>query len=300
MPVAAPAEKQVRIVIDDSAVKDSEIGRRSLTRNLLLVVVGALLGVAAGFGVGNTVADNRQYELAARDREEIHARVTKVSATLDAARTSLKAAVDATQGGPGKQAHVDYKAIGDLVALPKPFNAGEFSRRRYLAFSTTAVDALFDYYNSINLLWSKFETLGARTAGPAAREALDKSAQAGDQLVTQEFGVVVSKVQDQFVGGLVVLRPKTEAPGVALVSTRTGAREVERKVFSGQDDFAGSTDHYVVFVDKARSMGVLGAGATLFGQVRADLVDAQKLLDRIVETQGRLSAELEKSATPSE
>lgn len=304
-PVAAPVEKQVRIVIDDSAVKDSEIGRRSLIRSLVLIAIGLIGGVAAGFMVGNTSADRKQYRMAVDDGKAIYATIGDVSKTLEAARTSLKAAVDASAGGPGKQARVDYKAIGELVALEKPLSAGAFSRRRYLAFPTPVVDDLFEYYNGINLLWSKFELLGNRTSGTAAREALDKAAQAGDQLVSQDYGVVVTKTENAFAGGLVVVRPKPAAEGggkkdevpVALVSLRPGSREVERRMFLGQEDFAASPDHYVIVVDKARSMGILGSGASLFGQLRGELVDAQKLVDKLTEQQGRLLKELGKIAT---
>ena len=306
MPVAAVEDRKVRIVIDDTAVKDSEIGRHSNIRNGVLIGIGLLLGVVGGFGVGNTHSERTQYNLAVQDGKLIYGRISEVSKVLETARASTKTAVEASQGGPGKQAHVDYKAVGDLVALEKPFSAGEFSRRRYLAFPTSVVDDLFEYYNNVNLLWGKFAALGNRTAGTAARDALDKSAQAGDQLVSQVYGMVVTKTDNAFVGGMVVVRPKAaegdkgkeskdEAP-VVLVSSRAGSREVERRVFVGQADFAEKPDNYVVVVDKARSMGLLGAGASLFGQLRADLVETQVLLDKTTEIQGRLIKELGKIA----
>jgi len=49
MPVAPVEDRQVRIVIDDTAVKDAEIGRHSNLRNGVLIGVGVLLGVVAGF-----------------------------------------------------------------------------------------------------------------------------------------------------------------------------------------------------------------------------------------------------------
>jgi hypothetical protein len=311
MPAAPVEDRKVRIVIDDTAVKDAEIGRHSNVRNGVLIAVGLLLGLAVGFGVGNTGSERKQYNFAVQDGKLLYGRIGDVSKVMETARASLKTAVEASQGGPGKQAHVDYKAVGELMALEKPFSAGEFSRRRYLAFPTAVVDDLFEYYNNVNLLWGKFATLGNRTAGSAARDALDKSAQAGDQLVTQVYGMVVTKTDNAFVGGMVVVRPKPadaeadskakgkepkdEAP-IALVSSRAGSREVERRMFVGQPDFAEKPDNYVVLVDKARSMGLLGAGASLFGQLRADLVEAQALLDKTIEIQGRLIKELGKVA----
>jgi hypothetical protein len=51
-----------------------------------------------------------------------------------------------------------------------------------------------------------------------------------------------------------------------------------------------------MLVDKARSMGTLGTSANLFGQLRGDLVDAQGLINKTSEIQGRLITELQKVA----
>ena len=181
---------------------------------------------------------------------------------------------------PGRQAHVDYKAIESLRAMKQPFSAEEFSRRRYLAFSPAVVDALFSYYNNINLLWKKFEVIANKTTGDRAHEALDKSAQAADSLLAADYGVVVSKSGDAFGGGLVIVRPKPVDPNekkdekaakgkgkdkkdedtapIMMVSSRDGGREVERKLYNGQTDFADKSGDYVLLVDKAHSMGTLG------------------------------------------
>ena len=95
--------------------------------------------------------------MALRDGQDIYARIDAVSKSLEVAQGHLRTAVEASQGGPGKQASVNYKAIEDLRAMERPFSAGEFSRRRYLAFPTPVVDDLFEYYNNINQLWDKFE-----------------------------------------------------------------------------------------------------------------------------------------------
>lgn len=309
---AAPAqamEKRVKLVIDDSAVKDAEIGRTSATRNIVLVVVGIGLGLAAGFGLGSTGAERKQYNMAVRDGKDIYKRIDEVSKSLDVASGHLKSAVSASQGGPGKQAGVDYKAIADLRAMERPFSAGEFSRRRYLAFPTPVVDDLFEYYNGINLLWDKFEVLAAKTAGDRAKEALDKSAKAADELISTNYGVAITKAGDSFVGGLVVLRPKPPEAGakpkegeppMVLVSSREGGREVERVLFMGQNDFLEKYDNYVVSVDKGRSMGTLGGAANLFGQLRGELTSTQALMDRTLEVQGKLIKELGKVAALEE
>jgi hypothetical protein len=323
MAPAAVAEKKVRLVIDDSAVKDAEIGRKSTTRNLVLVAVGAGLGLFFGFGVGSTGAERKQYTMAVRDGKDIYQRINDVSKSLDQAKASLRKVVEGSQGGPGRTAHIDYKAIEELVAIKQPFSAGEFSRRRYLAFPTSVVDDLFEYYNNINIIWNKFQVLNAKTAGDRAREALDKSAQSADQLLSAEYGVVVTKTGDAFAGGVVVARPKpADAAGDAkakeakpakakgkgkkeeddktqlmLVSSRDGGREVERKLFTGQPEFSDKAGDYVIMIDKGHSMGTLGVAANLFGAFRGELMDAQTLLDKTMEIQGRLVKELGKVAT---
>jgi hypothetical protein len=312
------AEKKVRLVIDDSAIKESEIGRKGSTRNMILVVVGLGLGLFAGFGIGSTGADRGQYNMAVRDGKDIYTRVNDVSKTLDEAAGYLKAAVEASQGGPGRQAHVDYKAIESLRAMKQPFSADEFSRRRYLAFSPAVVDALFGYYNNINLLWKKFEVIANKTTGDRAHEALDKSAQAADSLMAADYGVVVSKSGDAYGGGLVIVRPKPVDPNekkdekaakgkkdkkdedtapIMMVSSRDGGREVERKLYNGQTDFADKSGDYVLLVDKAHSMGTLGQSANLFGALRGDLVEAQGLMAKTMELKGQLVQELGKIAT---
>ena len=309
----AVVEKKVRLVIDDSAVNDSEIGRKGAARNIVLVVIGLGLGLAAGYAVGGVGAERNQYNMAVRDGKDIYAEVNKVSKALETARGKVREALEASQGGPGRQAKANYQAIEALVALERPFGAGQFSRRRYLAFPTPVVDDLFAYYNNINLLWDKFAALGARTAGQPARAALDKSAAAADELIASEYGLVVAKAGEDFVGGVVVIKRKPEGeepaekpkgkkgedeekkPGVImLVSSREGGQEVERTLFTGQEDFLEKYGDYVIGVDKARSMKTLGTSANLFGQYRADVAELNGIMEKTAEIQGRLIKELGK------
>jgi hypothetical protein len=314
---AAPGtftEKKVRLVIDDSAVKEDEIGRKSNTRNIVLVVIGLALGIAVGFGVGSTGAERKQFSMAVRDGKDIYAKVTAVGKTVDTAKASLKKAVETSQGGPGKTAKIDYASIEALVGLKHPFSADEFARRRYLAFPTATVDALFEYYNNINVLWKRFEALGAMTAGERKREALDKAALAADQLMASEYGLVLSKNGDLMAGGIVIVRAKPADDAAAaekdkkkeddekaapkvLVSSREGGREVERELYTGQEDMAEKFDQYVIMVDKGRSMAQLGGAANLFGELRGELMETQGLMERTLELQGRLTKELGQIAT---
>ncbi|MDD9939125.1 MAG: hypothetical protein OXT09_36390 [Myxococcales bacterium] len=297
------------LVIDDSAVKDDEIGRQARSRNFILVGMGILVGAAVGFGIGSTGATRDQYNMAVADGKDIYAKIQEVSKVLDSAKGHVKKAVDTSQGGAGKKASVDYKSIEALVAMERPFGAAEFSRRRYLAFPTAVVDDLFEYYNNVNLLWDKFTGLGAKTAGKTKREALDKSAAAADNLMAKQYGLVIFKTGDLFGAGMVLMKPKPPEPGVEpeegappmmLVASREGGREVERALYMGQEDFGEKYGNYVIPVNKQRSMGLLGISANLFGGLRGDLMEVQGIMTRTTEIQGRLIKELGKVAALKE
>jgi hypothetical protein len=321
----AAASRRVTLVIDDSAVKEDEIGRKSRGRAIALVVVGLLLGIAAGFGVGSTADKRTQYKIAVRDGKDIYARVQDVSKTVETAKELIKRAVDASAGGPGKKAGIDFEAIEQLVALKRPFSANEFHRRIYRAFGDNVVDDLFDYYNGINLLWDGFTSMGARTAGPARHEALTKSAAAADGLLNTDYGMVLSKNGDQLAGGLVFLtvappKPAGEAKapekkgkkgkgaaadkgdeGIKVkVSSSQGGQEVERTLYTGQDGLGESFEKYAFLVDKVRSRTILGESANLFSKYRGDLMELNARMDKTTEVQGRLMKELGTVASLSE
>lgn len=302
---AAAAERKVTLVIDDSAVKEDEIGRKSGMRNVVLVVIGCALGLAIGLGFASVNSENRLWNMAVADGRDIYNKVNETSKALEQADGHLKKLIASTSGGAGKVAHIDYSAVEALVAMERPFGASEFSRRRYRAFPTPVVDDLFTYYNGINQLWDKFSLLGAKTAGQNKREALDKSAKAADDLMSSQYGMVVTKSGDVMTGGMVLVRPKPQDEGekpeegaapVFLVSSREGGREVERSLFTGQTDFAENYGNYVLMIDKGRSMGTLGLSANLFGDLRGEITATQGLMKNTLEAQGRLLQELGKVA----
>ncbi len=313
---AAPMlqNRKITLVIDDSAVKEDEIGRKSRTRNIVLIAIGVALGLAFGFGLGATGSENTQYNLAVADGKDIYKRINEVSTILDVAKAKLRS-VSNSMGGSGRQAAIDYTAIQALVAIKKPVIDNEFHGRRYKAFPQGVVNDLFDYYNNVGILWGRFEVLGAKTAGPNKRRVLDESAKMASELMEFQYGMVLTKVEDNYAGGLVVVRPPDAAAAPApekkegeeddgspklLVSSREGGREVERTLYQGQEDLAEKVDNYVFMLDKARSMGILGARASIFGELRGDLTATQALLDKTIETQGRLLQELGKVAALKE
>jgi hypothetical protein len=302
--------KKVTLVIDDSAVKEDEIGRKSRTRSLVLVIVGLLVGLGVGFGIGNTADKRHQFKMAVADGKDIYSKIQEVSKTVDQAKALVKQAVDASSGGPGKKATVDFSAIEQLVAMKRPFSANEFHRRLYRAFGDGVVDDLFDYYNNVNLAWDGFAALGAKTAGPVRRDALNKSAAATDGLLNNEYGMVLAKNGDAFAGGLVFVTIPPAEPAAAekkpegkkkghgkekeeegikvKVSSTQGGQEVERTLFTGQDGVGESPDKYVFMLDKVRSRTILGESANVFGKYRGDIMDINTRMEKATEVQGRL------------
>jgi hypothetical protein len=306
-PGSVVGPKKVTLVIDDSAVKEDEIGRKSRMKSIVLVVVGVVLGLGVGFGVGNTADKRHQYNMAVQDGKDIYAKIQEVSKNVDAAKALVKQAVDASSGGPGRKATVDFSAVEGLVAMKRPFSANEFHRRLYKAFGEGTVDDLFDYYNNVNLLWDGFAALGAKTAGAARREVLNKSAAAADGLINNDYGMVLSKNGDMFAGGIVFLSvPPQEAAkkedgdskkkkgkaadeGIKVkVSSSQGGQEVERTLYTGQDNLGEDFEKYAFMVDKVRSRTILGESSAPFGKFRADLMDLNARMEKATEVQGRL------------
>ncbi|HKP57163.1 MAG TPA: hypothetical protein VJV78_10595 [Polyangiales bacterium] len=311
-PATVAAARKVTLVIDDSAVKEDEIGRKSRTRSLVLVVIGVVVGLGVGFGIGNTADKRHQFKMAVADGKDIYTKIQEVSKTVDQAKALVKQAVDASSGGPGKQATVDFGAIEQLVAMKRPFSANEFHRRLYKAFGDGVVDDLFDYYNSVNIAWDGFAALGAKTAGPARREALTKSAAATDGLLNNEYGMVLAKNGDAFAGGLVFVTippadpaaaPKEkpegkgkkghakekEEEGIKVkVSSTQGGQTVDRTLYAGHGDVGESPDKYVFMLDKVRSRTILGESSSVFGKYRGDIMDINARMEKASEVQGRL------------
>jgi len=315
--------KRVTLVIDDSAVKEDEIGRTSRGRIITAALVCGLVGIGAGFGIGSVRDQRNQFKAAVRDGKDIYAKIQEVQKSVETAKDLLKRSVDASSGGPGKKATVDFSSIEQLVALEKPFTANEFHRRLYRAFGDNVVDELFDYYNNINLLWDGFTALGAKTSGPGRRDALTKSALATDGLLNTDYGFVLSKSGENYAAGLVFLsippasaaaepaaKPEkkgkkkgkeTAAEGTKVkVSSSQGGQEVERTLFAGQGDLGEAFEKYAFLVDKVRSRTILGESANLFAKFRGDLMDLNQRMEKTTEVEGRLIKDLGPIAAMSE
>ncbi|MCG8554873.1 MAG: hypothetical protein MJD61_06235 [Proteobacteria bacterium] len=307
-----PEAKQVRLVIDDSAVKGSEIGRGGAAKYLVLAAVTVTVGLLLGFAVGSTLDRRRQYNNVIHDGKEIYNVVRESAVTAEKADKQLKAALKRSTPGPTNEAAVAYEAIEALRALKKPFDAGAFSRRWYKAFRPATVDDLFQYHNNVQVLWERFERLSASTLTQNRREVLDKAAKSIDALARQQYGVVTTRAGDTYVGGLVYVsippvtgktgaaKKKDQGPPAVKVSSRLGGRTVDRYPFLGHLDFPEKPDKYVILLDKARSMGILGASADAFARYRAEVSELAGLMQETIEIQGRLLTELGKVAALKE
>ena len=287
---AAPppvAPREVRLVIDDKAVDDAEVGRRGLGKLLTAVVAASLASILIGWFIGSTWRERQLYDLVLQDAKDIYGSVSAAAPTIEKAQKLLDQAVKAAAPAAGKSVEIDFKAIEELRKLEKPFPADAFARKHYRAFEAATVDQLFQYYNNTNLLWAKIGSIGAKALPPAAREGLTRAAKSAGDLASTDFGCVPFKSGDAIGCGLVTVAKNAE--GKLSVTTRAGS--YEKQLYSGQDLGAKASD-YVIMVDKGRSNEILGAATTPFQSFARDLIEAKTLADQTTELQGRLTQQL--------
>jgi hypothetical protein len=307
---AAPASagaREVRLVIDDKGVSDSEVGRGRSVVVMIAAVAAAAAGIAVGWFVGSTWRERQLYDLVLADAKEVYKSASDAAPKVEQAQKLVDQALKAAAPGPGKTVEVDFKALEELRKLEKPFPADAFSRKHYRAFGTATVDALFTYYNNTNQLWAKFGVITAKSLSPAAREALTKAAGAAGQLASTEFGCVPFKDGDAFGCGLVNVtrnqddneakeakgkgKDKDKDKDKEMVNAVTRGGSHPKELYSGQD-LSSKTSDYVIMVDKGRSSEILGPQTSEFKGYARDLMEAKTLADQTVEIQGRLIQQL--------
>jgi hypothetical protein len=295
--------REVRLVVDDKPVEDSEVGRVQRFRTILIAVGVAVLGIGLGYGAGSTMADRRQYNAAVREGRGLYDTVREKSAQVHDAKRLVDRAAAAAKGGPGKKPQVDYEAIEQLRALEKPFSAADFARKRYQVFKASTVDSLFEYYNDVNLAWDKISTLAATTLPERRRPVLDKAAEAAGEATSMQTGCVPDEVEDQIACGLVFVHPRTEddglGPGEIFVSLTPAGRTFKKTVYTG-GDLGKDPSGLVILNETRRSLGVLGNRASEFTGYQRDLLDLKQLMDKAMEAQGRLERELGEVASLTE
>lgn len=277
----AAGPREVRLVIDDKAVSDDEVGRKSGLKFIIAAVAAAIVGIAVGGFIGSTARERQIYDRVLADAKDVYKSVNDATATVEKAQKLLDQIAKSAASGAGK-AEIDFKALEELRKLTKPFPADVFSRKYYGAFGPASVDALFTYYNNTNVLWAKIGVITARSLAPANRENLEKAAKAAADLSNTEFGCVPFKADDKFGCGMVTVT--REGDKVKAV-TKGGA--YDKTEFAGQDLGAKASD-YVIIIDKARSGDILSAPTSAFQTFARDLVEAKTLADQTTEIQGRL------------
>lgn len=304
--------REVRLIIDDKAVDDAEVGRKSGAKFAIAALVAAMAGILVGWFVGSTWRERQLYDLVLADAKEIYGTVTGASAKVEQAQKLIDQAAKSAAAGGGKGIEIDFKALEELRKLEKPFPADVFSRKHYRAFEPATVDALFQYYNNTNQLWAKIGTISAKSLTPAGRESLTRAAKAAGDLANIDYGCVPFKDGERFGCGMVTVTksagggeaaPKEEGgkkgkkgkdkegPAEEKVTVMTRGGQYEKVAFSGQDLSSKPSD-YVIVIDKSRSNEILGGATSQFQSFARDLVEAKTLADQTVELQGRLTQQL--------
>jgi hypothetical protein len=286
---AAPVAgaREVRLVIDDKAVSDAEIGRKGAGKFMVAAIAAALVGIAVGWFVGTTARERQIYDLVLADAKDVYKSVNDATNTIERTQKLLEAALKAAAPAADKQVEVDFKSIDELRKLSKPFPADVFSRKYYRAFGPATVDALFTYYNNTNLLWAKITSLGAKALTPTAKEGLTRSAKSAGDLALTDYGCIPFKADKEFGCGIVAVTKGED--GKITANTRQGS--YEKKAFAGED-LGSKTSDYVIMIDKARSGDVLSGATNQFQNFARDLMEAKTLADQTVEMQGQLTKSL--------
>jgi hypothetical protein len=289
---AAAGPREVRLVIDEKPVDDSETGRQSRGRTLIVASICLVLGAVIGGGFVSVHERNITYNLSVRDGRAIYNTVNDASARVLEAQQLIDRIAQAAARTDGTRA-VDYASITTLRAMENPMPAQNFSRRSYWRFAGT-VDDLFHYHNNVQRIWESVERL-ANTALPEARRAeLDRTASGVDERANATFGAVLSLAPEDAGGGVIgqlaFLEAGTEEGHVLARGTRTGAGR-EFALWTPENEIS-ATPEFVIAIDGAGSTGVLAVQTGAFGEFVRQIQELDQLMDETVETQGRLTTAL--------
>jgi hypothetical protein len=279
--------QEVRLVFDDKAVEDIEVGRKNTGRTAMLVGVCILLGGGLGYGVASTNDRNRIYNDIVDDGKSIAESVNTASPVI----LDVQAKVDrlaAAALGEGGQPRVEYETIAALQALENPFPAGIFNRRKYGLFNAEAVDALFQYYDHVQRLWAALQRLAVSTS-QQRRAELDRTATATGERANALYGLVPQSTDDGIKGVLVFVQLQPSGKALVRPSQSQPGRELD--LFTA-DTEVGSGANTVILIDGRQSAGVLSEQRGAFGTYAADLLALKRLVTETVELQGRVTTAL--------
>ena len=286
-------EREVRIVVDDSAVDNAEIGRKTRGKNTILISLGCILGLAIGIFCGAVNAERKLFNAAVEDGESIYNTVRESSESVNSAHRLLERAFRAARGAPGRPPTIDAEAIAELRSMDVPLNANAFANKRYQAFRPQTVDSLFTYYNNVRDLWSRIERLTTMVHGEERLAQLSQAAEAANSVTTNQTGCALQMEEQQLTCVLGFIAPNAENPAMQNVRPTLGSRQSqERTVFRGQDDLLTNPSNYVLPVNTRRSVGVLGEQATLFRGFLGQLQETMALSNSTRQVQGRLETSI--------
>ncbi|MGB3050872.1 MAG: hypothetical protein WBB42_07725 [Polyangiales bacterium] len=287
----APAQREVRIVVDEQAVATAHEGKNRRVRKLMMMsgAGAALLGLFLGVLATTVMSKRTAYNFAVRDGKAVYAGVRAAADQVTEAKRLLDRAADAAKSRPGEGPSVDYEAIERLRALSTPFTAADFTGLNYTKFNAETVNSLFLYARQVGELWDTFDSLAARVLPEPRRAELDEAAQDETALTSSPTGCVPTLGEGGFRCGLVYVdMPDMEADSKKLkVRATRGSKPFEKELYVGQD-LRQSASNYVILTNPDQSAGVLGQRKNAFASYRRDLADLVRLMDSTLETQGSL------------
>lgn len=290
----APAQQEVRIVVDEQAVATAHEGKSKRVRKLMLMTGGGAALVGLFLGVLSTTVMSRraEYNVAVRDGKAIYQGVRAAADQVAEAKRLLDRAVSAAKARPGEGPSVDYEAIQKLRALPTPFSASDFTGLRYTKFNRETVNQLFLYARQIGELWDDFDVVAGRVLPEPRQRELDEAAQDETALTTLPTGCVPTLGEGGLRCGLVYVdMPDGELGSKVRVRATRGSKPFEKQLYQGQD-LRQNASQYVILTNPEQSQGVLGRRQNAFVSYRKDLADLSRKMEKTVETQGALEKAL--------
>jgi hypothetical protein len=286
----APAQQEVRIVVDEQAVATAHEGKSRRVRKLMMMTGAgaAVLGLFIGVLASTVMGKRSEYNIAVRDGKAVYGGVRAAADQVAEAKRLLDRATASTKARPGEGPSVDYEAIEQLRALPTPFTAADFTGLNYTKFNRETVNLLFVYARQVGELWDKFDGLAGRTLPESRRAELDEAAQDETAITTSPTGCVPTLGEGGFRCGLVYVdMPENAAATTLKVRATRGSKAFEKELYMGQE-LRQNASNYVILTNPEQSAGVLGQRKNAFASYRRDLAEIGRLMDATLETQGAL------------
>lgn len=292
---AAPstAQREVRIVMDETPVEDAEIGRRKRFVSLGLLLGGAVIGLAVALAISTVNAKSINWNRGVRSAKALYHGVQATSERVTEAQSLLETIKTAAKGSPGTPAKVDYDAIQALLALPNPAEDHQVAlNQNYSLLALGTVGPVQGYYHQVGALWQRIGILRLQT-GENRRNDLDAAA-SSTQNIAKPIGCVPAVVENRFVCNLQFLfiqEDGTVKSGPR--ATTSDAKQEAKRVFTGEGTGLGEapTEH-VIIVNNESSVGVLGQQADAFAQFNRLILEMEQLVGKITEVQSQVESSL--------